>query len=222
MNEISRICSSSFVVICTTTAGGVPDAITGWLLACSFGELLQTTKVEQGLLQNSTFCTIPVPHEFLPASFTDHIATPTMQNMDESQFKARRSPTSIYISLQDQEQAETGLEHNLPPRLLKVSKDHKTYVHLAVQQEQHWAAVQISILPFSLQQIPDQKFYSCHFAYTWCCEAPVTTAPPNDVLGSVVQRIYDVYFQPTQWDFSSKHWYVSKRSINLFGSSHKF
>ncbi|KAF8850017.1 hypothetical protein BDZ45DRAFT_697076 [Acephala macrosclerotiorum] len=128
-----------------------------------------------------------------------------MQSMDESKLKAIRSRNSVYISLQDQEQAEAGLEHNLRPQRLKLSKDHTTYVHLAVQQEQHWAAVQISLSPFSLQHIPEQKFYSCHFCYTWCCEAPATTGPPNDVLGSVVQRIYDVYFQPTQWDFSSKH-----------------
>ena len=38
----------------------------------------------------------------------------------------------------------------------------------------------------------------------------MTTAPPNDILGSIVQRIYDVYFQLNQWDFSSEHRYVSK------------
>jgi hypothetical protein len=46
---------------------------------------------------------------------------------------------------------------------------------------------------------------------------PATTGPPHDILGSVVQRIYDIYFQPAQWDFSSKHWYVL-RSVNLVGS----
>ena len=124
--------------------------------------------------------------------------------MDESKFKAICNRNSFYISLEDQKEAVSRLERDLRPLRLIVSKDHKTHVHLAVQHGQHWAAVQISISPFSLRSIPGQRFYSCCFRYTSCCE----TFVPKDVLSDVVQSVYDVYYQPTQWDFSSKHWYV--------------
>jgi len=124
--------------------------------------------------------------------------------MDESKFRPNSNHNVFYISLEDQRTAVAGLERGLRPRS-SISKNHKTYVHLAVQHEQHWAAVQVSITPFSLRSIPGQKFYSCCFRYTLCCE----TSVPNNILSAAVQSVYDVYYQPNQWDFSNEHWYVS-------------
>ena len=128
--------------------------------------------------------------------------------MDEIELKANCGRHSFYISLQDQKEAITSLKRNLQPPRHAVSKDHTTHVHLVTQHEQHWAAVQISIQPFPIPTFPGQKFHSCHFRYSPCCQTPAQTRPTLDHISNAVQRIYDVFYQPTQWDFSVRQWYV--------------
>lgn len=126
-------------------------------------------------------------------------------SMDEGRLQAISRDDSIYISLIDQEKTKTEGEGS-PPARRAVSKECTTRIHFPVYYNDHWAAVQLSISPFELQDIPKQKFFRCRFRYTWCCE----TAPAADITGEV-QRIYDYYFQPTQWDFSSIYWYVFEK-----------
>lgn len=113
--------------------------------------------------------------------------------MDESKFSSSCGHNSFYISLHDQK-----LEN---PSRQTVSGVHTTRVHFLVQYEQHWAAVQLSISPFSLVQFPSQIFYSSSFRYSLCCHPP----PKVHLINSVVQRIYDAHFHPSQWSFSPQY-----------------
>lgn len=122
-------------------------------------------------------------------------------NMNESELKAICDRDSFYISLEDQSKAVA----KLPCPRRPVSKERTTRVHFAVHHGHHWAAVQLSISPFEIRAIPKQKFFRCFFRYIPCCETNRLTDISPDVL-SAVQRIYDCYYQPTQWDFSSQYW----------------
>jgi hypothetical protein len=114
--------------------------------------------------------------------------------MDESNFSPACGSNSFYITLQEQNERNT-------PRWA-VSDVHTTHVHFAVQQGQHWAAVQLSITPFTVEDFPHQTFHSKSFLYLLCCHLPQAT----DFISSVVQRIYDTRFQLSQWNCSL--WYV--------------
>ena len=76
-----------------------------------------------------------------------------------------------------------------------------TYVHFNVKLHDHWAAIQITIAPFTIRTIPGQVFYKSSYRYTLCCEA----ADPSTICDTV-QRAYDIYYHPTQWDFSTQYW----------------
>jgi hypothetical protein len=128
--------------------------------------------------------------------------------MDEIKFQENCGRQSFYISLENQ---DTITKEGTPQlSRQKLSKDHVTYIHFVIHYEQHWAAVQIPISPFSIQGFPGQKFYSCHFHYTLCCQTSSKTGPSIDLISTVVQRIFDAQFRPIDWDFSIKDWYVFK------------
>jgi hypothetical protein len=136
--------------------------------------------------------------------------------MDESKLQLAISDRdSIYISLLEQRNAETEGEGSRSPRR-RISRERTTRIHFPIHHDKHWAAVQLSISPFELRQIPNQKFFRCRFRYTWCCE----TVPTADI-SREVQQIYDCYFQPTQWDFSSIYWYVLGK-LSLWRCAHTF
>ena len=124
--------------------------------------------------------------------------------MDESKLYSHRS---FYISLQDQLNAISASEVIARRPGHRVPKDRTTRIHFAAQHDQHWAAIQVFITPFGIKAIPNQTFFSCRFRYTLCCQTALGADNSSELLDAV-QRIYDVYFQPTQWDFSSKCWYV--------------
>jgi hypothetical protein len=130
-------------------------------------------------------------------------------SMNESKLQAISSGNSIYISSIDQKNAETEGQGLRSPRRA-VSRECTTRIHFPFHHDEHWAAVQLSISPFDLPNIPMQKFFQCHFRYTWCCG----TAPKADIFREV-QRIYDCYFQPTLWNFSSEHWYVFRETVSI-------
>lgn len=74
--------------------------------------------------------------------------------------------------------------------------------------DRHWAAVQLSISPFGLRALPGQKFFRSCFRYTWCCGTARRADSSSEVF-SAAQRIYNDYYQPSPWHFSSQYWYVS-------------
>jgi hypothetical protein len=123
------------------------------------------------------------------------------QEIDESKLQAISRGDSIYISLKERRNAETREGSQSPRRA--VSRECPTHIHFPIHDDGHWAAVQLSILPFELQDIPKQKFFQSRFRYTWCCE----TAPRADITRDV-QGVYDDYFHPSPWDFSHGYWYV--------------
>jgi hypothetical protein len=129
--------------------------------------------------------------------------------MDDSKLKAICSHDSFYISLQDQKNAATGLENTLRSPRKDLSRELTTRVHFAVHCDLHWAAVQLSISPFELRAFPGQKFFRSCFRYTWCCGTARRVDSSSEVFGAV-QRIYDYYYQPSPWNFSSQYWYVSE------------
>ncbi|KAF7894673.1 uncharacterized protein EAF01_010123 [Botrytis porri] len=86
-----------------------------------------------------------------------------------------------------------------------LSKTCPTYVHLIVQLEDHWAAVQISLCPFVIQDISGQTFYRCHYRYTLCCSSiDEEDGSLHSFVEKTVQTIYDVYYQPLWWNFSDQ------------------
>ncbi|KAJ8068742.1 hypothetical protein OCU04_002439 [Sclerotinia nivalis] len=134
--------------------------------------------------------------------------------MDESKVKTICDRNSVYISLKDQANVNTVLQCPRRP----VSKERKTRIHFVVNHEVHYAAVQLSICPFDLPFIPKQKFFQCSFRWTQCCES----APLEDISREVlraVQRIYDCYYHPTQWDFSSEHCCINDRTQHATGTT---
>lgn len=129
-------------------------------------------------------------------------------NMDEAIFKSNCCGRSFYTSLQEQKDSLALVGANARPLCPSISKEHLTFVHLVIHQGDHWAAVQITISPFSIQDFPSQTFYACRLRYTLCCQTTATKASFAAHIFTVVQRIYDIHYHPTQWDFSVERWYV--------------
>ncbi|KFZ24849.1 hypothetical protein V502_00671 [Pseudogymnoascus sp. VKM F-4520 (FW-2644)] len=123
--------------------------------------------------------------------------------MQKSSEKSQRH--SYYISLQDQKVAVSRLEGTPISSLrYKVSKKQTTRIYFATYHSQHGAAIQISISPFEIPAFPKQKFYNCCLRYTSCCEGASRTLVEAQSW-KAAQRIYDFYFHPTEWDFSSEY-----------------
>ena len=114
-------------------------------------------------------------------------------NMDKSKLQAICGTHSFYISLQDHGTAVQSFRREL-------SKKHTTRLHLAVLNDQHLAAIQISMVPFELDYIPKQTYFQCSVRYTWCCEAAHEISNLSEV-GRAIQPLYDSYYS-TGWDFS--------------------
>ncbi|OBT72980.1 hypothetical protein VF21_07889 [Pseudogymnoascus sp. 05NY08] len=80
-----------------------------------------------------------------------------------------------------------------------ISMNSPTYIHFTVNLEPHWAAVQITITPFTVRTIPGQTFYTSKYRYTLCCDLANPTA-----ISQIVQQTYDNSYRPTQWNFSEE------------------
>lgn len=134
--------------------------------------------------------------------------------MDEIKLEESCGSRSFYISLQRQEEAIASLGKKSQPSRQFVSKDHSTYVHFGLELQRHWAAVQITICPFSLPGFLGQTFYSCQLRYTLCCQScqVSATGPSINLISTAAQRIYDIFYQPSQWNFSVESWCVFKIS----------
>lgn len=130
---------------------------------------------------------------FFSPSKLPHFSTPTM---NEASFQTYCSSSVHYFSGEEQITTRHAEEEHHLRRA--ISTDCPTYVHLAVNVEHHWAAIQITITPFILQTLPGQIFYSSTYRYTLCCES----AKPS-VIWQTVQRTYDIHYRPSQWDFSN-------------------
>jgi hypothetical protein len=124
---------------------------------------------------------------------------PIITAMDEASLRALCTSFSYYHTLEEKNasiHSEGGFHLQR-----KISTIRPTYVHFAVELDDHWAAVQITINPFAIRSIPDQAFYTCCYSYTLCCDSAIPSA-----ICETVQRMYDVHYRPIQWDFSSKLW----------------
>jgi hypothetical protein len=130
--------------------------------------------------------------------------------MDEENLRASCGAHAFYISLQDQKGVDETISRPTSPT---VSKEQTTQIYLAVRHHQHWAAVQISVSPFDIAAVPEQKFLQCYLRHTWCCEGAVGESLEQEPWKSV-QRIYDFYYGPT-WNFSSEYWYAFRSRIIL-------
>lgn len=88
----------------------------------------------------------------------------------------------------------------------KVSISHSktTIVVFRIEKAFHYVAVQIIITPFQIDFHPEQVFFSAAYRYSYCCDAfrPLD----NHLIEHHTQVVYDLYFKPCPWDFSSKHW----------------
>ncbi|KFZ02083.1 hypothetical protein V500_00451 [Pseudogymnoascus sp. VKM F-4518 (FW-2643)] len=80
-----------------------------------------------------------------------------------------------------------------------ISMNSPTYIHFTVNLEPHWAAVQITITPFTVRTIPGQTFYTSKYRYMLCCDLANPTA-----ISQIVQQTYDNSYRPTQWNFSEE------------------
>jgi len=125
--------------------------------------------------------------------------------MDEDRFKTAYGIHSFFFLSLDQKDALTGLRRSSQERQT-VSKDHVTHIHLVIQHNRHFAAVQISIIPFSIPRFPRQNFYSSTFRYSLCCQSSAEAGLSTDLISTVVQKIYDIHYQPSEWDFSDNDW----------------
>jgi hypothetical protein len=120
--------------------------------------------------------------------------------MDELNFQNLCTPTVHYRSLREQEMVTTCAVQQAT-----LSKTCSTYVHLVVQLEDHWAAVQITLCPFIIQDISGQTFYRCHYRYTLCCSSnDGEDASTRSLVQNAVQTIYDAYYRPLLWNFSDE------------------
>ncbi|KAM3064717.1 hypothetical protein ACMFMG_010637 [Clarireedia jacksonii] len=129
--------------------------------------------------------------------------------MDELNFQKLCTPTIHYRSLREQEIVTTCAAQQAIPHTL--SKARPTYVHLVVPLEDHWAAVQISLCPFIIQDIPGQTFYRCHYRYTLCCSSEDREdASTRSLVENAVQTIYDAYYRPVWWNFSDEQSYTKE------------
>ncbi|KFY17485.1 hypothetical protein V492_00639 [Pseudogymnoascus sp. VKM F-4246] len=117
--------------------------------------------------------------------------------MDESKLKNMCAHQSFYISLQDQEDCRKRTPALFQPP--KLSKERTTHLHLAVEHNEHLAAVQVNISPYETPQFPDQVFFWCSLRYNWCCDSEGSNFSE---VWKAVQQTYDIYYGPTRWDFS--------------------
>ncbi|KAM3074526.1 hypothetical protein ACMFMF_006533 [Clarireedia jacksonii] len=126
--------------------------------------------------------------------------------MDELNFQKLCTSTVHYRSLREQEIVTAYPA--IPPTL---SKAHATYVHLVVQLEGHWAAVQIGLYPFIIQDISGQTFYRCHYRYTLCCSSKDREdTSTRSLVENAVQTVYDAYYRPVWWNFSDRQSYTKE------------
>ncbi|KFZ18759.1 hypothetical protein V501_01022 [Pseudogymnoascus sp. VKM F-4519 (FW-2642)] len=117
------------------------------------------------------------------------------QVMDESKLKNMCAHPSFYISFQDQEDCRKQTLTRSQPEL---SKEQTTHLHLAVQYNEHLAAVQVNISPFEIPSIPGQVFFRCSLRYNWCCDRERSNFSE---VWKAVQQTFNIYYGPT-WDFS--------------------
>lgn len=83
-----------------------------------------------------------------------------------------------------------------------VSQTNPTIVVFRVEEAAHFAAVQIVIAPFKHPDYPEQVFYRASYRYSHCSDALQRFDHP--VIERHVQDVYDIYFKPSPWNFSSK------------------
>lgn len=121
-------------------------------------------------------------------------------SMDESILNAICKGNSCYLSLRNDETRPKGATLQPPHR--RLSKEHTTCIHLAIQHCQHWAAVQISVSPFDVREIPRQKFFRCSLRYTWCCAIADKEGNFSEACKDL-QRRFDIHYGFNRWDFSS-------------------
>lgn len=74
-----------------------------------------------------------------------------------------------------------------------------TYVHLYVESASHSAAVQICISPFSVEDYPNQIFFSSKYRYCPCCTGGLQGI--GEEVRNAVQHAYSLV-QVGRWDFS--------------------
>ena len=138
---------------------------------------------------------IPVDEKPLSAIFSQPPSSSlAITIMNETDLQALCTSDIFYHTLEDQNSIRTKGGFHLQR---KISTTTPTYIHFAVKLDHHWAAVQVTISPFTIRSIPNQTFYTSSYRYALCCSLAV----PN-IICETVQVIYDVHYRPTQWDFS--------------------
>ncbi len=132
--------------------------------------------------------------------FTDLIGITNMGSSEQ--------PTLFIIS--DHQQEINSVKQKVKFTRHAVSRFHSTHVFLRVRLSSHYAAIYLTIHSFHVQQHQEQIFFSSFYDYFLCCthsESVITSL----LIAEHVQIIYDIYYQPEQWDFSPKISYVPKK-----------
>lgn len=111
--------------------------------------------------------------------------------MNETSLQTLCNSSILYHTLEEQNDI-LHTKEGLPPRRT-VSTTRSTYIHFGVQLEEHLAAVQLIIAPFTIRSIPGQTFYTSNYRYTLCCNSE----NPSTIC-QIVQRTYDIYYHPIQ------------------------
>lgn len=125
--------------------------------------------------------------------------------MEESRFRSNCQSHSFYISLAEQRDA---LAADVQTSFRQTLKDHSTtYIHLGITYVGHWAAIQISVSPFAIQNFPGQIFFACHLRYSLCCKTAATTNFYLNII-KTTQRVYDSHNSPSQWDFTNERYHT--------------
>lgn len=112
--------------------------------------------------------------------------------------------TPHFCSPAEQNEA-AGLCANHPRRPL--SESNPTYVHFVSDLTRHYAAVQITITPFTLPQIRKQTLFYPTYRYITCCRN-VSLEDAQGRIECAVQYIVDAFYQIGRWDFSEKELWV--------------
>lgn len=99
-------------------------------------------------------------------------------------------------------QTQSELAQKKVPHDRSVSQTDPTIVVFRVEEGAHFAAVQIVIAPFEHPEYPEQVFFCASYRYSLCSDA--LQIFDHTVIKRHVQDVYDIYFKPCPWNFSSK------------------
>ncbi|KAI9768146.1 MAG: hypothetical protein M1839_004173 [Geoglossum umbratile] len=112
-------------------------------------------------------------------------------------------PNSYSFSQEEQTNA-AKVYRNL--RQCRLSRENPTYIHLTVELNGHWAAVQIVVTPRPHPQFRRQRIFSPLYRYNLCCQSGSSSTEDagRRKVSQAVQNIIGVNFQLGGWDFSDQ------------------